>query len=266
MHCIIKKWYDKLGFAEEYGDLISYLLMSADEYSLADVTYEKMREIKNPHLNLAYFLLQCEDTEKKYIENNIPLDIMYNTLSDLKLWADRYRDYSGEKIGFEETGWLNRHTDFQLFKLGRLQFAFGKAECTDEEYGIEKGENIIEVHIPSGGKLDEISCEKSFAEAGEFFKKYFPEYNYRFYTCHSWLLDDNLRQVADENSNILKFRELFSVINIHDSNAAIKYIYRWNIKEEEIKTFECKNSFQENMKKYLNSGGKLCEAYGIIKI
>ncbi len=265
MQKIIEKWYKLLGFEKDYGDLLSVLIEEAEKAELESLSYEKVSEINNPRLSLAFFLLSCESLKKSYEEKSIPEEILFDTLSDLKLWADSYRDYSGEKIGFEEKGWLIRHTKFQLFKLGRLQFAFGEAECTDEEYEINKGESIIEVHIPSGGRLSLEECEKSFEKAEHFFKKYFPEYEYRFYTCHSWLLDDNLRKILREDSNILKFRELFSVIREDASNAALKYIFRWNIKEEEISDYECVNSMQKSMKEYFTSGGKLYESYGIIK-
>lgn len=262
---IIEKWYKLLDFEKDYGLLISELFSVADKYNLETITYEKMKEINNPRLSLAFFLFKCEQLEKKYEEKSIPKEILYDTLSDLKIWADRYRDYSKEEIGFEENGWLIHHLDFRLFKLGRLQFAFGKAECTDKEYGLNEGEQIMEVHIPSGGKLSEEECKESFEKAEKFFKKYFPEYEYNFYTCHSWLLDDNLRKILRADSNILKFREFFSVIREDDSNAAIKYIFRWNIKEEEVQAFECLNTTQEKMKEYFISGGKLFESYGIIK-
>ena len=94
--------------------------------------------------------------------------------------------------------------------------------------------------------------------------KFYPEYNYKFYTCHSWLLDDNLRKIMGAESNIIKFREMFSLIYEDESNAALKYIFRWNIKDEEIEGYECAGTLQRKMKVYFVSGGSLCESYGII--
>ena len=263
MQKIIEKWYKLLGFEEEYGKISEELLNALNNRNITE--FDEIAKVKNPILNLAWFLYKCEEVAAEYEKKGITEDILSDTLADIKRWADIYKNYSGGKTGLEEIDWIIRHMRCELFKLGRLQFAFGEAECTDEEYGINKGESIIEVHIPSGGKLSLEECEKSFEKAEQFFKKYFPEYEYRFYTCHSWLLDDNLRKILREDSNILKFRELFSVIREDASNAALKYIFRWNIKEEEISDYDCVNSMQKSMKEYFTSGGKLYESYGIIK-
>ena len=61
-----------------------------------------------------------------------------------------------------ELNWLKRHLSMKLFKLGRLQFAFGEAICDLAEKNIKKGDNVIEVHIPAAGHLLKSECEKSF--------------------------------------------------------------------------------------------------------
>lgn len=53
------------------------------------------------------------------------------------------------------------------------------------------------------------ACADSIARARKFFARHFPEEHYRVGVCHSWLLDEQLRDYLPEDSNILRFQGLF---------------------------------------------------------
>src|SRR5215472_16276655 len=60
--------------------------------------------------------------------------------------------------------------------------------------------------------MDPVSCDKSFAAAGEFFPRYFPDYASRIVTCTSWLLDDQLLEYLPADSNIVRFQKRFELV------------------------------------------------------
>ena len=261
---VLDKWFYKLGFDQEYADTLKLLQKEAKLYSVERLDYEILKKKKNPILNLVYFLYKCEELSEKYKEHGINESILIDTLSDIRIWANTYYDYSEGKFGIEEIDWLEKHIEFRLFKLGRLQFAFGKAEQSSLKEKISKEDNIIEVHIPKGGPLAYRECIQSFEFANYFFETYFPHYQYTFYTCYSWLLDDNLKELLKDNSNIIKFADMFTKLYSKESYAAIKYLFKWTDSKNDLKKLMSKNSFQKKIIDYILSGGVLNETYGII--
>lgn len=113
-----------------------------------------------------------------------------------------------------------------MFKLGRLQFGFGKFWKNYPEFLIEAGEDVIEVHIPETGKLQPKDCDESFKTAEIFFAKFFPTFSYRFYSCHSWLLDDSLENILGAKSNVCQFKARFQEIDRDESDAILRYVFR----------------------------------------
>ncbi|MCZ7644721.1 MAG: acyltransferase domain-containing protein [Planctomycetota bacterium] len=62
---------------------------------------------------------------ERHAARGIPEAITLDTLSDLELWTHEYRRKHG-RWGFNTWGWLRLHFTCDLFKLGRLQFNFGR--------------------------------------------------------------------------------------------------------------------------------------------
>lgn len=141
---------------------------------------------------------------------------------------------------------------------------FLKAE-TDIEGKISEGENIIEIHIPKCGTLDIDECEKSIEMAKKFFKKFYPEYEYKYFTCHSWLLDKTLKECLDKNSNILKFQEMFDLMYDDKSDAILGYVFRWKIDREAVKRMSCTSGFSQKVKERILNNGDFFETMGILK-
>lgn len=164
-----------------------------------------------------------------------------------------------------ELPWLKKHLSGKLYKLGRLQFAMGSAECDIPEYSIKQGENIIEIHIPAGEKLLISECKKSIDSATLFFSKYFPEFNYRYYTCHFWLLDETIKKYLPENSNILNFAGLFTKIKSVECNEILRFVLRWDASPENIDCILPKSDFAMKIKNAYLGGETFYETMGIIK-
>ena len=52
-------------------------------------------------------------------------------------------------------------------------------------------------------------CQESFCLAKDFFGE-----EYQVYVCDSWLLSPHLKEVLPENSNIVRFQNLFEVTKV----------------------------------------------------
>lgn len=261
---IIEKWYKRLGFPEEYDEEFYEALkianvsenLSIGDYDLGETDGKK---------NLVSFLYFCEATEKEYIKKGISPDICYDTLSDLVAWT---KIWSGLKGGlyFGETNWLKRHLNLELFKLGRLQFCAGKAHRDMPTENIAKGDNVIEIHIPTTGTpMKYEDCVESIKLAKEFFAKHFPEYEYKGFTCNSWLLDTSLGEILDENSNIMKFQSLFNIVYEEKAEAIMRYTFSWDMDKEKIRDAKPASRLAEKVKERVLNGGDFYSGLGAIK-
>ncbi len=231
---------------------------------------------KSSVMKLAATLKAAEITHKKYIKKQISDEIFYNTFSDIKIWCENCNNK-----GLENINWLKNHINFELFKIGRLQYQLFKLNNPRLNYNklpVSYGENVIYVHIPQGEKLDYNACLNSLSLSDIFFNKYFSEFNYNYYFCESWLLFDGNKFFMDKDSNILKFAGLFNVhYSINDEKQEFERIFGFdkNIRKIERCRRLYKNksdinrlpeftSLQKNAKEYLINNGRFGEGIGTI--
>lgn len=209
---------------------------------------------KNYIERLAVILFCALKVKEKYNKAGIPDEIYYDTMSDIKIWCD-----NNNGRGLKNYGWLSNHVSFELFRLGRLQFQI--YECKNKallynRLPFDYGEKLIYVHIPQGEKLSYDECVKSFQTAEKFFSEYFPDYNYRYYFCESWLLYEGNRDFMKADSNILKFSSMFNhAYSVKIDEQAIERIFgkRQLLK----KNYPENTSLQKSAKAYMQKGGRL---------
>lgn len=207
---------------------------------------------------LYYYCRFACDTYEKYREKGIGDQVFFDTFSDISLWCSvcfrRYGEY-----GIQEYGWLWRHVKMTLFRLGRLQFERMESQWEFIHKGItvKKGDPVISIHIPEGSPLIPEECLRSLKIAQVFWKRKMP------YICHSWLLYPGLKTLLGENSNILKFQELFDLVSTD---------YQYREGEERIfgilldspSGYPENTSLQRRAKKHLKEGGRLGSGLGVV--
>jgi hypothetical protein len=260
---IIEKWYKKLGFPKSF-DKEFYSALSEYEISDAiDITTYNC-ECKDGKRNLLSFLFLCEKLEKEHKKLGIAEEITLDTLYDLVNWTKNYT-LCKKELYLGELHWLKAHFFSKLFKLGRLQFKMATAEEEIEKCGIEKGAPIIEIHIPQGEKLSIEECKRSIELAGKFFSKFFPNFNYKYMSCDSWLLDEGLSSYLSEDSNIIGFASLFDRISKKESSSIIKYLFLWDTTPENLVYAMPTSSFSLRVKEDFLRGKIFYEVYGILK-
>ena len=257
---IIEKWYKKLGFPSEFD---TEFYEALNEIPISDAIDIQNYDLscKDGKRNLLSFLFMCEELETKYKEKGISEEILLDTLSDLVIWTKVWSEIKGE-LYLGELEWLKRHLSMNLFKLGRLQFCFGKAKMDHSGTGVSKGDNVIEIHIPSTGVLDEDLCRESIKTAKEFFDKHYAEFNYDSFICHSWILDTSLNKILDDNSNIIKFQNFFNIIDEKESFDIIKYVFKHNSSLLYLDNLKPSNSFSEKVLERIKKGEKFYSSYG----
>ena len=259
---VAKKWYERLNFPKYYDEEFEDALKIPVTDFLDVEAYDK--KCVDGKRNLVSYLFLCEKTAKEYEKLGIPEDVLIATLEDIKTWCINWSNVKGE-LYLGELSWLGRHLSAKLFRLGRLQYCMAGAEHDIPKYGIKKGDPVIEVHIPEGGRLSVEECEKSLALAREFFKKYFPDYTYSVFTCHSWLLDDTMKKYLSENSGIVTFGDMFDKVETEESYDLLKYLFTWDTTPLNLKYRHPTSSLAEKIQKATLSGEKFYSTLGVIK-
>lgn len=216
---------------------------------------------ENNLTRLAVVIESLKYTKQKYDALGIDEKIFVDTMSDIKIWCQE-----NNNKGLENSNWLFNHINCELFKIGRLQFQLYKCNNPTLKYKylpFEKGDSLVYIHIPTGEKLSLEECKKSIVESLSFFKRYFPDYNYRYYFCESWLIYENNKEFMKPDSNIVKFSQLFNIAYSVDVDAqAIERIFK---KRRLFKSNYPENtSLQKSAKEYIITGGKLGIGIGYI--
>lgn len=218
---------------------------------------------KSPMMRLAVILFLAHKAKRKYDEMGIPERIYYDTMSDIKIWSDK----CGDK-GLKNYGWLQNHVKLELFRLGRLQFQL--YECKNKTLNYNKlpfsyGDKLIYIHIPEGEKLCRDKCVESLLIADIFFSKFFPEYEYIYFFCESWLLFEGNREFMSADSNIVKFMSLFTIC--YSLKVDVQAVERIFGKRRLMKrNYPEKTDLQRRAKAYISSGKKLGIGVGTIKL
>lgn len=217
---------------------------------------------KNDIIKLAVALLySVEFTYPKYQKAVISDEIYFETMKDIAVWCE-----NNNNKGLKNLPWIKNHLNFELFKIGRLQFQIYKCDNRTLNYDLlpfNFGENLIYVHIPQGEKLVYAECVNSLKNAKSFFGEYFPNYDFDYFFCESWLLYGENWQFMNSSSNILQFSTLFDLVySFDDDRQAIERIFG---KRQLIKSkYEEKTTLQRNAKRFMQNGGKLGVGIGIL--
>jgi len=137
-------------------------------------------------------------------------------LSD-ELWQDNMPDinwhlheFGNGELWLDTADWaVNWHITIQIafnVKLGRLQFAPFFAKEDFPGLGINKGDLLVNTHIPAVGRMDTRDCLQAFEKAEKFFVPRIGDFK-AFY-CHSWLLNPLYKKYLPQTSNIVQFQNL----------------------------------------------------------
>jgi hypothetical protein len=218
-------------------------------------------EEKHPLINLYLFTSFTDKAWAHYQTKGIPRTVFIETMSDIGIWADRYLKNTG-KTGLKEISWIRKHLKGEIFRLGRLQYE--PRRLGKRIHGYSRRTPCLWIHIPEGEKLDPRKCRDSIEAARCFFPAYFQK-DYPLACCHSWLLHNSLRVILDEDSNIVRFADLFMIVDNDDDNSqALQRVFGWGAAVSPDLPEE--TSLQRKMKGALLQGTEFGMGLGIIKI
>lgn len=129
---------------------------------------------------------------------------------------------------------------------------------------LKEGDSVLGVHIPATGTMDYTRCCRSFSRSLPFFKRHFPEFEPRAFTCSSWLLDRQLKDHLPADTNIIRFLNEWNLIPEPeaDSRQTIERVF--GDVGSDFNTWPQSTSLQQIIVGHMNEGGLWRMGAGII--
>lgn len=202
---------------------------------------------------LACMLKASADAYEIYKTKGISDKIYFDTMKCYTRFINETYKMTG-RLYFDRYWWTARQAGCHLFRIDELEY---EMKHIDDKI-------VIGIHIPSDADFSPCAVDKSLMKAKEFFTEYYPDLANAEYRCHSWLLDNQLKGMLNENSNIINFQNRFEIFDEGEIGTDfIEWLY--NTESTDYSVLPENTALQRNMKIHLLSGGVIYNAYGRLK-
>lgn len=196
-----------------YEDYINNSL-SGSLYTL-QCSFEKICQEIDVHpfqSQMIFYLCLVPALYGKYLEKAIPEEIFRDSMADLRCKLFECHKLYGIWGSFVAV-WFSRFFNFSLYGIGRLEFAPYDCDYDFEENGvvINQGDPVIDVHIPSKGKLPHEEVLASYRKAYDFFTN-FLKLTPKAFVCESWMLFPKHEEIIPDAKNLMDFYRDYTVV------------------------------------------------------
>ena len=224
----------------------------------APSAYRQLSEVLSEdtgHFQLLCCYLECARRAfDRYQRQHIPTAVYVDTMRCFPRFLAECEKEQGQMY-FNRGWWAYRQTSMQLFRIGALEY----------EFLPHQGEAALALHIPTDADLSRASVDCCLARAAEFFSTYFPAYQYKRYTCNSWLLSPQIRPLLGPNSNILAFQSRFHILQeTPEDREFIQWLFQVP-PDTQYQSLPARTSLQTGVKTLLLQGGAVGCALGVME-
>ncbi|MBS4202342.1 DUF5596 domain-containing protein [Bacillus sp. FJAT-49732] len=151
---------------------------------------------------------------------------------------------------------------FPITPLGRVLSKTVKLSLAEWEAVLIKGDFMLDVHIPRGGKLEYDLLDESYRSAMAIYPKLFPKQQFKGFICHTWMFDPLLQKILPEDSNLVKFQRDFYLYRIVDDDSVFETVFI--SKPKDLHTLPEETSLQRAIKRHVLSGKQMSSAAGFL--
>lgn len=202
-------------------------------------------------------------------EAGVPEEVFSGTMGCFARFLKETRELTG-LWAFDRGFWTWRQTGGLLFRLGTLEFEYRRLEEGEQPPpGLNAGDGILSVHIPSDALLTREELDRSYDWAARFFTgeggRFCPGGKPRAVLCGSWLLAPALEELLPEGSGIRRFAGDYERYAVREDD---QEFYRWLFNCESplpLPALPERTGLQRRAKTWLVSGGKIGMAKGVLR-
>jgi hypothetical protein len=174
-----------------------------------------------------YLFAICYDDSCRYLrDGGCPSDVIVTTMTVMPRHVGVHERKRGS-VGFEPGWWLLPILRGEMVHVGSLQFHrvnLGVGNLSPEPWyseeeslawgvGFRRGDPSIGLHIPYRAALAPHELDATFDRARAVLGAMWPVEQRRLATCQTWLLDTQLAQFLDPESNVLEFQRRFTLLD-----------------------------------------------------
>jgi hypothetical protein len=216
-------------------------------------------------MSMLLLLLCGEPLLERYKEKRLSEELFLDTMKDLTYKLLECWQVYGIWGTFVRS-WYPGFYQVARFALGRMQYEYSEFELDKFELNgitVNKGDKVINMHIPSCGSFSEELRLDSYKKAYQFYQKDFGEKPIPM-VCSSWLLYPEHKEFLPEHLNIRGFMRDFSYIAGESED---EFNDAWRVFGSEFKKapkdWPRKTTLQKAYAEHLEKGGKAGSGYGI---
>lgn len=210
------------------------------------------------------FLIHCTGyARENYRLAGISEEIFWDSMRDLKCKMQETRNVYGI-WGVYCGPWLANFLRMKCFCLGRLQFELlhSPVEAKIAGHFLKKDAPVINMHIPSFGKLAYPDVLDAYRRAADFFQAYFRGGPIWFH-CETWILYPSVNQLIPEG-NMRRFSQDFQVVHTCiDPNQDDRYRIFGLPPDVPIAAYPENNILQKRLKSWLLQGNRMGVGSGV---
>ena len=202
--------------------------------------------------------------------------VFRNQAGDMRILADGLQVHAGGgilgSVGLEdpegsflaELCWTEAAVTGYPISDGRVCREQITLQLTQWHEVLSEEDAVLRIHIPRDGSFDTQVIEEAYAQAREIFAKCYPDYPYKAFFCHSWLMSLDLREVLKPTSNILAFQKKFTPIPCKSAgNTVFSFVFgKGAVIPEDLQALPENTSLQRAVKARYLQGGYIREGEG----
>ena len=182
--------------------------------------------------------------------------------SGFALGSTNYEDEDGSYIALvEETedSWTG-HPFCENALISSETVTLKKSEWT---LALENGDPVVSLHIPGEGRLDTALVDETLEDAKKFIADYLPDFKYKAFYCHSWLLDPQLEELVGSESNIVKFGKRFiRQTGKSGGNAVFSFVFLDPGAKNDLSSLPDNTRLTKSLKNHYLDGKCIYEVFG----
>ena len=205
------------------------------------------------------FLAMREEYTAKY-----GAEIFHDSAADLVCKTEECVK-SNKVIGTTSISWFNVFLRCDLFSLGRLQFhivPFRQPAYEGHGLTLREGDPVINIHIPSSGKLTEEGCFDAYRRAYRFFRHRFTGDVLPF-VCSSWMLYERNLEFFPAGGNLVRFMSDFEII-ANTEDAENKNLWRiYGEQPTDYTDLPRDTTLRARLADYLQAGNAMGYGFGV---
>ena len=150
-----------------------------------------------------------------------------------------------------------------VFPDGIVSKKLISVSLSEWELVLQKGDPVLNIHIPRDGRMPYEMCLESIKTAYDFFHKHFPEQSFNGFALITWFLDPQLIKMMPASSNLVRFQKEFYLYRQTDSDGLLRrFVFRGFALDSSDAPRE--SSLQQSILDYVEDGNHMYTCSGFI--